>query len=714
MSRPGEPNNRSLPRGTVPTAGILLALIGGNWALSHGDWTLPQWFLIGWLGVFLPIGIWIQKRQREDPRAAIQGTEGVLGAPRAWWWAALPGAWGLGLRLYRLKDLGLWPTKDDGVYGVLALGQSMGKSNPFYVGYGEIAPLYLALQAWFFRLVEPSLLSLHLLPTILSLLVLPTAYAACRRAFPKSFSLLVAGVLAVGFWPAYIGRFSTVYSLILLWETVILGLLAEHWRNPENRWTVGVLGLGMGVGLWIYAPVWSVVLLAVTGVVLQGAFRGRRSQALSYALGLAVVAALPAWDWIRMGCGGHLGELFAGTRSSNPLAQALNAWGYVRGVFWGGDWGGMAYGPVWGGLLNPVTGSLWWLGIGSLYPWARRPAVQWALLLFALTWGLGFATFDLDFFRLVPMIPLLALGTAWGLVVVLESVPGKWRGAVAAVLILGAASLDAYHLAVAYPERSARQDHFFRDVKSQESMEAYRLLRAQADRGGPGDLFLDYVPMPLDQTLTVAAFPFNRLLNPRLRGVDATWAGWITNINEEPFLVKRFPEAAFHVLGTEVWNGDGEYLLVILPLSDARRRELEPWRQLQPAFAELLPGLVALRPGESRGPLVERFLESAPIADQDPFLASMFWEVAHFHHGALHEFGRADLDLAEILKRGYPSAQVFNELGVSQYHQGRFREARLDFERAVNLGGDHTAARENLALSDARLRAGGVNSRSRP
>ncbi len=379
-------------------------------------------------------------------------------------------------------------------------------------------------------------------------------------------------------------------------------------------------------------------------------------------------------------------------------SQWTTIWGYLSEIFWGNPMRGFGYGPLWGGFMNPISGALFFLGALELWRHRKLPAVKWFGVVFLLCLVPGIASQGVEMMRVVSVLPFLLVAVAIGLNLVLLKVPKPWKGVLVGFLFFSSGGLDFYHLAVPYAKAWKPQGDIFKSVKSAESYHAYQILRDWEKNRGTGYLFLDFLSVPSDQTLTLATYPFNALLNPALKDQKPSWAAFLTNVNYRPFLERRFPGANWFTLGTDLMPLDGEWMLGIVPLEAKDREWLERWVGAQPFFHGVAVGLYRQTEGKPRQELLEGISKSYSIVQGDPFLESCYWEINYFNHSADKDFQTAWSDLGMILSRGYPAAHVYNELGGLLYFRKNLRGAEGAFLKAIQLGGEHTLAAENLRL----------------
>ena len=614
----------------------------------------------------------------------------------------------IGTRFYRLSDLSSWPTRDDGNYAFAAMELNRNTSLPFFYGIGEHPPFFLHLLAVFMKWSEPSVYTAWLFPTLISLLTVPLGYWAVRSFSSKAFSFVYALLLASSFWPVLLGRFCVAWVLALFWEFMALGTLVRFFKAsslPKRRLWAVVLGAVMAFGFYISWVLWLFVTVAMT-LAAAGIFlsRGKRDgKEIFFFLLTATVVFIPfTVEALVQGIGRHAHEVWLGN-SFDGLHQLLLCGRYLAGFFWFGDSAGYNYGPVEGGFLNPLLSTFFFAGIVWLSRLRHLPTVKWMGLAGLLFLVPGFLTHDVEMQRLMLVLPLLLLIMVMGLLWVLSGLTQRWMALSLALLLGFSAGWDFYRLVV--PLREALNPPWHsQTLKSEESFNAYGILKEKADKDGPGWLFLDYVPVPLDQTLLLATYPFNAAYNPKLESVEPRWMAFLANVNYGPFLEKRFPDGQWHILGSSLMPWDGELMLGVVPLTPQSRGTAEAWMKAQPIFHGATVGIVRQSEGKSREGVLEDFFKGYPLVQGDPFLESAFWEIAYFNHSADKRFQDSFSDLTRILRDGYPAAHIFNELGTLLWFKKDYPDARKAFLRAARLGGNHTLAMENLRQLESDLK----------
>ena len=605
---------------------------------------------------------------------------------------------GVVLRLFHLETLSVWPVLDEGRNAYFSMELSRHWDWKFFRDISQMPPLYYWCLGLFFKMVPPSLFSLWLFPALLSLGLVPIGYFAARRFFPRSESLLFGCFLSVSFYPAYVGRFNHQAVLMLLWEFLsfwVLGKLLTLKTPDQNAWA-GLLGLCLGTGFYIFFG-WPLVALAAGIGAWFGS--GKNHKKVLFVGGstflLSVLPLVAAG--LHEGYGSYIHSLSAGGKSS-WWEWGYNSFSYISGLFWGLDTDRHAYKPFWGGYLNPLAASCF--GIGFLELWrTRKSGLSMGLCFFLVLFLLpAFISKEIEMFRIVQVLPIVLMIAALGLRKLASLTPRGlalvWIGIFFGLSI----GLDFYHLAGPYHQACATGlDHWGTYSKSAERWRAYQILKKISDKKGPGYIFSDFDPYPFDKSLVVAAEPFNL----EKGGVDsmggASWAAFMANVNYQPFLERRFPEARFDWVASDLSTMDGGLMLVVMP-TDPHRKELNQWAKVDQVLRPVTEEMLNRPFGGSREAILGKLTGVYPAFQGDAFTESLFWNLLYINHSADGRFDEALRDLGQCLQKGYPTAYFFNELGGLLLSRGDEPGSEKAFESAVKAPVNHTPALENLRL----------------
>jgi hypothetical protein len=300
------------------------------------------------------------------------------------------------------------------------------------------------------------------------------------------------------------------------------------------------------------------------------------------------------------------------------------------------------------------------------------------------------------------MVPLLILGVLIGLGTLMN--PSTPRQNLLWVLALAIPSmgLDAYHLFGAYHQIWDDPSTWGSYTKSVARYRAYGILREWKDKEGPGLIFPDFVQGLPDQSLSVATYDYNAALNPRLDPAQAHWAAVLANVNYQPFLKKRFPDAMAYGLSKDFKETDGGWMLFIFPLNAERLDVLGSWRKAQFAMEEFIDRNLCYVMGQSFKENLSFLSSLEPAFQGDPFLQSAFLEkksdleikegLMRFHSGEPFPAAQdpALQSLEKATRDGYPAAHLYEHLGVLWLMHQNPIEARKAFTKALKAPLDLT------------------------
>lgn len=597
------------------------------------------------------------------------------------------------LRFFDLTHLSQWPLTDEAKSGYFALELAEHGGPRMLYDFSQLPPFYIWLQALCFRWLGVSLFSLWALPAFLSTLSLPLAYGAARawgsRAFAQVFTLL----MALGFWPLYTGRFSHPGNLLLLWELGLLwalGAWLQKTRPTAWAWRIGLL---TGAGFYTFTS-WPTVAAGALGLVLWK----RRSSTPLFLLGMGLAAAPWVLALATQDYGGYLGQV----RVLDPLHPTWAALGQgasdLAALFWRSviPTNLFAYRPFWGGYLNPVLSALFFTGAVLWIGQKEKKAGLAAAVAFLLFYGPGFLTGGVEMFRVLPLLPLVLGGVAWGWTGISSGLRAPARVWVLSGFLLFSLGLDCHHLFRVYRDLwTAPLDNWFAS-KSIERLRAFGILDRVQKEMGPGWVLGELTPDLYDQSLTLAVQGFNVEGNGRLDRSKARWAALLTNVHYQPTLSKLFPEGRWVWLSPDVGRPDGGMALVVLPVPGSHPEILNRWIAADRACHAMVPLVFERRDYRSRGPVLDRLAALYPLFQGDRFLESCYWEkVAENHYGDRDWEGQVEA-LRTAVQKGIPAAHLYNSLGALYLRKDHLKEAKSDLEKAVHCPLDLTSAQAGL------------------
>ncbi len=606
------------------------------------------------------------------------------------------------IRFYKLTNLSGWPLIDEGYFGFAALELSEERKwSLFYLPF-QSPPLFPWSLGLFFKILGPSLTSLWLFPACLSFLLILLYFWACKLFFNRSFAWIGGSLFALSFWPFYLGRYSVPPLFLVFWELLVFislgGFLKSLSGYGQNK-KAALLGVLTGVGFYAYLS-WPFMVLLIFLTVAM-ALRGSsfKFSTLFWFLIPLILSATPflvAAFYQRLGT--YFSMLWAFQAHHDWQSQTKICWNYFCSIFWGVETNRHGYKPFWGGYLNPLLDSFFFLGLVELYRFrntAMGLLLGFGLVLFILP---GWLTMELEFFRLVLIIPLLLAVIMMGMsVLALKLSPSVRLGAILGILAIST-GLDFYHLLGPY-QQSCHSDYltFNADTRSYERMKAYDILREKAQNKGPGLIFTSFESSSFNQTLTLATYPFNAAWNPRLSPTNSTWIGFLTNINYAPFLARRFPEIQWFQTIPENYRSQEILILGILDMNHPEIRAiLGHWMEFERAMRPLVWETVNLGFGKSHQHILDSMARLQTLANSDPFLKSCLAEKIFFNAMVDSKPALGLEALRQALTMGYPAAHLFNDLGVFWFTQGDYAKARQAFESALRSPLNHTNALENL------------------
>ena len=659
-----------------------LVFVLSNAVLAYSSLGLLAKLWVGLSGIALPLGVALATAPAPSPRE-VPPQRGDPFAPPAWAWVLL-GAAVLSSRLWNLTGSWAWPTGDEGLTAVAGIGLSEKWNWHFFYTTGQAPPLLFWLCGLLFKVSDDTSFNLWFSPALFSVLTVVMGTLAARQFFSAWFSFLLGCLMALGFWPVFIGQHGLPGATLPLWECSCFYLLGKFLKAPEGtrkKWSLA-LGFCVGLGSLTYTS-WPVVAILIGGAVVgEGIARSPKNFVPFLCFLAAFLLTLsPFWKAaLTEGYGGYLGSLLTWNywlRWPHELGTLVD---YAAVYFWG-DWtGGALVRPVWGGLLNPLLGALFFLGVVELFRWRKLKWVRWAafgLLFFQLP---GLVTLNVNTMRVVQAMPLLLLVAAVGLQFLLEGLPPAKKIFQLSLLLAVSGGLDAWHLEL--PHRNVKMDPGFlgRVGGSPGLFRSYVFLKDLAVQEGPGFIFTEFYPSR-DESLAAMTYPFNAAWNPGLASGEARWAAVLTQEGYLPFLARRFPASKW-------WTaGDGRLAagwgILLIPVNPETSPSLGRWVKARPVFRKLTDA-VALMGDTSLGEVLDkRLARDMPLLEGDPFLESCFWErmgEVYYHFGNRYRDHLEAVHLA--IEKGYPAGHLYHQLAGLLEVAGRTKEAEAAVQKA--------------------------------
>jgi 4-amino-4-deoxy-L-arabinose transferase-like glycosyltransferase len=627
------------------------------------------------------------------------------------------------LRFTLLDRLSVWPNTDEGMNGILAWDLSREWRWKFFWSFGELPPLFTWVLALCVRTFGLSNAALWAVPAFVSFCTVPAAYWAARAWGSRSSALLVLVLAAFSFWPMVMGRFCHQGVLLPLWACLLVWALGRYVHDRSQRPSSSILlGAAAGAGSFLFTA-WPALAGLVLAVVFFRDLKRGAVKRFAFVLGCFLVTVTPFVIAVfREGYGSHMRAVSA-FRGYFPLGQqVLTDLSYLTALLWGMLVPGHAYGAPWGGLLNPLMGAFFLLGLIDGVRRMKNPLALfvWAAFLAALLPGL--LSMNVQMFRVAAVLPFLLFFTVLGLqsfaLTLKEPGRAKWL-----LFLLAAASLwDVYGVARPYVNPPFSKAGVFRSVtpgKPFQMYRAFKTLQGLAKDMGPGLILTSFTPPYNDATLFTGTFPFNTAVNPNLSQQDshlaapgqegpvrtvnpkwdpgqAKWTAFVVNIHYQPYLRKRYPLGRWVWLDFDTNAEDGGWMLGIVPAEGMPPGEAQRWLKVHGILLETDVALHRLPDG---GPFRNAMpvLEKAwPLVKGDAFLTALYWEKAEHIRYQDADY-KADVEaLKHAIGDGLPAAHLLYKLGSIQFRKLEFAEGRANLKRAL-------ATPENLTRAEAAL-----------
>lgn len=681
---------------------FFLIFLAANLLLSYSSISLETKLWIGLVGLILPLVALLRasftKASTKPPLYLLE----FLPPISIWVFIGI-GILALGVRFYRLDSLSLWPHFDEGLYGFYALKIGHLWDWRLLYGHSQAPPFYIWIQAGLFKILSPSLRTIWLLPALISMATPPLSYLAARRFFSKSLSLLILFLFSTCFWSFYVARFSFMTVLVPLGECLVLFLLGNllkstNFEDGKKKAVWLSLGLGFGFYLHIHWFVISGFLLLFLAFWLRGK-SGHLAASLFLPGSLLCVPLLYAS--LQNGYGMYLRDLLPSSQTSGILQQTTTIFQYLSAIFWGLGPEFHTYQPFWGGFLNPVLDALFLMGLAEIIKNAKIPLYRFLLAALIFFFLPALLTQTLEPFRLLPMLPILLAVTALGWGCLCRGLPKNKIIPATTLLLVFSFGLDFYHLAGPYHRNWDDPQHWRNSLKSIERYRAYVILKKTASENGPGMIFSDFVPGNCDPTLTLADYSFNAAKNPSLKQDQAQWTAVLANIHYQSFLAQRFPGSQAYPLSKDLRGGDGGLMLWIAPLSTLNRPIVNKWQEASQSLLPFIDQCLSYVHGKPFQPVLDSLAKVYPCFEGDPFLESVYWEKTADSDLKMNlpDHQAAIQSLKEGLKKGYPAAHLYYDLGVFYSMDQNPVKAREAFQQARKAPFDFTSSEQFLRES---------------
>ena len=660
---------------------------------------LFKWVLILFEIFFIFFGIGFRNKEE---KAGAKVSKPVIPLPPLWGWIILLAA-GIFLRFFHLVGFRPWLNGDEAIQGYFGLELLKKWSWQFFYQTGQIPPLYIWITSLFCRVSDHLFFNIWFPAALFSSLCLFVAYPAARRFFEKDVSFLFTLLFAFSFWPLMAGRWgiqSTLVPFFVLAGFWFLGSYRERKPGALKVFYALATGFWLGLGSLTYTS-WLVVILAFFLLMLLDLFEDSRKRFLYFSL-FSSAFLFGFFPWLIAVFHEKFGEYLVGVSMASGYftwkQQISIAVSSLTTLFWGPLGTSAAYGPSWGGLLNPFLGACFFLGVMDLRR-RDRPSIPGsviALVFFLFIAPSALSADNVEVFRMIQVLPILLAIAALGLKRLLSAFPATPRLLLLSLVLFLSLGLDVYHLWKPLLEGDLFHLALKQDGGGGENQQAYEIIKPMADRLGPGLVFTDFLLLSRNHSLRVATYAFNALDNRRFSPDEATWAAVVTNIHYGSLLAKRFPQSQWHRLfGADM--EDGGQVVGLLPVTAENRKVFQNWARAHAYLHQLGVESENMMNNPPRYAKVVRELpEGYPFAQGDPFLESVFSEwFAQYHQGMNFDWNIQSIQRG--IEKGYPTANLYYKLGSFYYWNREPEKAKRAYLMAAGCRPNYTNAKEVLA-----------------
>jgi hypothetical protein len=686
-----------------------------NILLSYFPFSLESRLFLLILGFSLPMFLSILASSSHEKKEKLFEDLNLSFSVPLWGWMIFF-IFALFLRLSHLTSMTQWPLYDEGMFAHFGLQLSQSWSfQPFY-GPSQVPCLYFWILALAFKILGPSLSSLWLVPAVLSCMTVPLVFLGARQWMNNWVSTFLTWLWAFSFWPLYEGRFCVQYPLFVFWMWLGIYLLGLFLKTPQGiRKNIFLVLLSTITAGGFYISIsWFLVAFTLLGGLYLGLPKKKVGLG-SYFLWTTLLSS----PWVLMAYRERFGAYVQGLWIFGAPIRLkdylLNIAHYLSGIVWGipKSFQVSSYGPHWGGLLNPLLGSLFFLGLIRIWSFRENLGARFLAVLLVFLLAPAFCTNNLEYYRIIQVLPVLLIVIILGAILLLRGLPQKYRGLVLAVLLIFSLAMDLYHLYG--PCRCDAAPELSPSLKSDSRFLANEILNREIQPKGWGLVFDQFIDRPTDASLALATYRFNALINPLGSFDQARWMAVIANINYQPFLTKIFPSGKIYWLSKDSPPQDGGLMLFVAPLTQDSKPILRRWVHA----ANSLEGVYELSsPWDWKS-----FEEIYPVFKDDRFLESFFWMnladqrftlgLAHGFIGMTNSFEASNGRTPSILfnetflkniieetqnaaQRGYPAANIYFRLGNLWYIAGDNPQAIKMYRRAINAPLDFTQSKAGL------------------
>lgn len=696
-----------------------------NILLAYFQFSLEINLFIGLFGLFIPMIFRLSTQKKASDWETPPYELDFFKTP-SWW------VWGIVflvaffLRFFQLGTLFHFRLPDEVINALYAVQLNKQWSWNLFFHWSKLPPFYIWLLALLFKWTNASWTTIvEGLPAFLSFMAVPLFFISIRRLVSPSFAFTFTVACSTQFWPCFVGRFSHQAILMLVWEAIAFALLAT-WQTvfistAQKRFSV-FLGLWVGLGFYTYFG-WPLVALLIAITLFffpQNRQIGFSANFFRFSIS-AFLAVLPLlYSFFRQGFNQYLLGLFL----FNHNLDNENHWSifrclcYCTSFFWKGWRENFAYNPWWGGFLNPIAGAFFFLGLITLWKFRNRPFVRWVFLALGVLFLPVLLANNTNWFHVLSLLPFFLGIGAVGFLDLLNRTrrtAGRFFLCLFLFFSLGLDGVNIYKTKK-YLDQITSYDKNTKPV--------YDLLNQLYQERGIGIILTEWVPEPWIMKLNFDTIPFNALYQTDKILSQASWMGVLTNVNYKPFLDERFPGGKFYWLSQNTFPPDGGLMLWVIPTDSIHQNIWTHWRQAALTLTPFWEEYNDILPGHTYSDLVGILNRAYLDMKGDPFLESCYWDLLSnltLNEKILlsdHLELRADQitatqmiprsmlnepslreninDLQCAVNRGYPSANLYYELGTLWIMAKNPSQARKCFHKALKAPLDLTYSTQSL------------------
>ncbi len=596
-----------------PQTFFLIFLIS-NLLLSYGGFPLQVELWVGFIGFLLPAFLLIadqfsqprtlQPSAPEEPSESFTKRFGTFLLITA-----------LLIQAVNMTWLRHFPHLDTTFVTYFSVNLSQHWVWKFLVGTSQTPALFNWILSFFFRFLEPSFFSMYLFFFLVAVATIALAYYFARALQWKPYITFCFFGLSCGYWVLYTDQYGVEMTFKLFLEIALFGLLLLLAQKPSGPHPPGLfIAVGALTGLGFITDIaWPSIALFITLLFFYLSRKLGRKVIGAFLAALSGFLVLFLLLIFREHYGEHIHRLWALASPSNASNLGFNILTYLSALFWKSY--PNSFGGFWGGMLNPVYSSFFFLGLLECCTKKNKVWITGLLLGFGIGLGPGMVSYQLDLFRMLHIYPLLLFVAGIGFQSFLAQSKTDLRKILALSIFSFSLALDLHHLQV---QKDA--------MKSPQIIQAVDQLDETHRQKGVGAILVELRQNFWDRSLPLATYPYNAEANPRWSWQDANWLAFLVTDDYQPYLSPRFPDLQWVDLGPNVLRPDVHWTLGILPINRKNFPALLPWLEFDRRLQQITIQVMDAEPFISQKDIINELLTAEPSAWKDPFLATCFYE----------------------------------------------------------------------------------------